>query len=202
MFQEMVLCKHSGRVAGHSLSCISSSGELINCNSTSLYAPFRCCQTQRAGKWGVGGWWGKYCRYQQWSTLKNLESSTLVLGTFWGHKTQSSQATPVLHYPPFQGKDIPVPGTNQRYKHSVNLTRNQRQQKAECKQNQLQVPTTSMNSLMLFFDPSGKREKITHSLQIQLGHEGITKLQCMLCVKITALIIQIIENNIKIPRIF
>ena len=97
----------------------------------------------------------------QWSTLKNLENSALVLGTFWGHKTQSSQATPVLHYPPFQGKDTPVPGNNQRYKHSVNLTRNQRQQKAECKQNQLQVSTTSMNSLILFFDSCGKREKIT-----------------------------------------
>lgn len=74
-------------------------------------------------------------------------------------KLPSSQATPVLHYPPFQGKDMPVPGNNHRYKHSINLTRNQKQQKAECKQEKLQAPTTSMNSLMLFFGKSGKRKK-------------------------------------------
>lgn len=82
---------------------------------------------------------------------------------------------------------MPVPGNNHRYKHSINLTRNQKQQKAECKQDKLQAPTTSMNSLLLFFGKSGKREKkITHNLQIQAGHEGITRLQCMLCIKITA----------------
>lgn len=29
-----------------------------------------------------------------------------------------------------------------------------------------------------------ERKNITHSLQIQLGHEGITRLQRMLCMKI------------------
>lgn len=42
---------------------------------------------------------------------------------------------------------MPVPGNNHRYKHPINLTRNQKQQKAECKQEKLQASTTSMNSL-------------------------------------------------------
>jgi len=43
VFQGMILCKHSGRDAGHSLSGINSSDELTNCNSKSLCVPFRYC---------------------------------------------------------------------------------------------------------------------------------------------------------------
>ena len=31
-----------------------------------------------------------------------------------------------------------------------------------------------------------EEKKITHNLQIPAGHEGITRLQCMLCIKIRA----------------
>lgn len=46
-FQEIILRKHPGGDAGHSLSFINSSDQLTNCDLTSLSASFKCCQTQR-----------------------------------------------------------------------------------------------------------------------------------------------------------
>lgn len=104
MFQEIILCKQSGRDAGPSRSCINSSHQLINCNSTSLSASFKCCQIQRPGKRNVRGHAGKYCSYQLTVICpKGLEKLCSGLGTFWEHKTENSHLTSILHDPCFPG---------------------------------------------------------------------------------------------------
>lgn len=97
-----------------------------------------CCQTQEVWEVGYLGRPGKMLQLPtQRSAQKNPEKFAVVLGTFWEHKTWSPHSTPVLHYPLFSGvKTSLLPGSNQIYKHSFNLTIIWKQQKAECKQNQ------------------------------------------------------------------
>lgn len=149
------------------------------------------CVARLRGVWEVGyvGRPGKILQLPiQRSAWKNPEKFAVVLGTFWEHKTLSSQSTPVLHYPLFFGvKTPPLPGSNQRYKHSFNLTIIWKQQKAECKQNQSCKHQSPAWAPLCYSITHLEREKKNHpNFQIQLGHEGIWRLQFMLCIKTNA----------------
>lgn len=67
---------------------------------------------------------------------------------------------------------MPVPGDNHRYKHSINLTRNQKQQKQNAnKTNYKNQPSASTHLWYSFANLEREGKKITHNLQIQPGHE-------------------------------